>query len=86
VKFGELVQAMVEGDVPPAPVMELVGMRITEVEPGRTVFELEAGPQHANPMGTLHGGILADVAPTALALLGIEQPQEMTGRSLIRQR
>ena len=28
-------------------------------------------------------GILADVAPTALALLGIEQPSEMTGRSLI---
>ncbi len=29
------------------------------------------------------GGILADVAPTALALLGIEQPEAMTGRSLI---
>jgi 2,3-bisphosphoglycerate-independent phosphoglycerate mutase len=29
-------------------------------------------------------GILADVAPTALALLGIEQPAAMTGRSLIR--
>jgi 2,3-bisphosphoglycerate-independent phosphoglycerate mutase len=29
------------------------------------------------------GGILADVAPTALALLGVEQPSEMTGRSLI---
>jgi 2,3-bisphosphoglycerate-independent phosphoglycerate mutase len=28
-------------------------------------------------------GILADVAPTALALLGIEQPEEMTGRSLL---
>ena len=28
-------------------------------------------------------GILADVAPTALALLGIEQPSEMTGRSLL---
>ena len=28
-------------------------------------------------------GILADVAPTALALLGIEQPEAMTGRSLI---
>jgi 2,3-bisphosphoglycerate-independent phosphoglycerate mutase len=28
-------------------------------------------------------GILADVAPTALALLGIEQPAEMTGRSLL---
>ena len=30
------------------------------------------------------GGLLADVAPTALALLGIEQPPEMTGRSLLR--
>jgi 2,3-bisphosphoglycerate-independent phosphoglycerate mutase len=28
-------------------------------------------------------GILADVAPTILALLGIEQPPEMTGRSLL---
>ena len=28
-------------------------------------------------------GILADVAPTALALLGIDQPPEMTGRSLL---
>jgi 2,3-bisphosphoglycerate-independent phosphoglycerate mutase len=29
------------------------------------------------------GGVLADVAPTVLAVLGIEQPPEMTGRSLI---
>jgi len=29
------------------------------------------------------GGILADVAPTVLDLLGIEQPPQMTGRSLL---
>jgi len=29
------------------------------------------------------GGILADVAPTVLELLGIPQPEEMTGKSLI---
>ena len=29
------------------------------------------------------GGILADVAPTVLELLGVDQPAEMTGRSLI---
>ncbi|HWX87842.1 MAG TPA: 2,3-bisphosphoglycerate-independent phosphoglycerate mutase, partial [Solirubrobacteraceae bacterium] len=29
------------------------------------------------------GGILADVAPTVLDLLGIEQPSQMTGKSLI---
>ena len=32
------------------------------------------------------GGILADVAPTVLELLGIAQPAEMTGRSLIEAR
>jgi 2,3-bisphosphoglycerate-independent phosphoglycerate mutase len=29
------------------------------------------------------GGVLADVAPTILTLLGMEQPEEMTGRSLV---
>jgi 2,3-bisphosphoglycerate-independent phosphoglycerate mutase len=33
---------------------------------------------------TLRDGILADVAPTICALLGIEPPPSMTGRSLIR--
>jgi len=28
-------------------------------------------------------GILADVAPTVLQLMGIKQPKDMTGRSLI---
>jgi 2,3-bisphosphoglycerate-independent phosphoglycerate mutase len=31
----------------------------------------------------LAGGVLADVAPTVLRVLGIEQPAEMTGRSLV---
>jgi 2,3-bisphosphoglycerate-independent phosphoglycerate mutase len=34
-------------------------------------------------VGLRDGGILADVAPTALDVLGIEQPPEMTGRSLL---
>ena len=37
----------------------------------------------AEPLSLRDGGVLADVAPTVLALLGIEQPSEMTGRSLI---
>lgn len=34
----------------------------------------------------LRPGILADVAPTVLQLMGIEQPSEMTGRSLVYSR
>jgi 2,3-bisphosphoglycerate-independent phosphoglycerate mutase len=37
----------------------------------------------AAAQGVRDGGILADVAPTVLALLGQEQPLEMTGSSLI---
>src|SRR5262252_10213857 len=29
---------------------------------------LGAGPQHANPMGTLHGGILCDIADAAMGI------------------
>ena len=31
----------------------------------------------------LDGGRLADVAPTALKIMGLPQPEEMTGKSLI---
>jgi uncharacterized protein (TIGR00369 family) len=66
VKFFDALQAMARGDLDGPPVARLVGMRITHVEPGRTVFEMEAGPQHANPMGTLHGGILCDLVDGAM--------------------
>jgi 2,3-bisphosphoglycerate-independent phosphoglycerate mutase len=32
---------------------------------------------------SIKDGILADVAPTILALMGIEKPSEMTGKNLI---
>jgi 2,3-bisphosphoglycerate-independent phosphoglycerate mutase len=38
------------------------------------------GPEGA----TLKNGRLSDLAPTVLALMGLEQPEEMTGQSLIQ--
>ena len=32
---------------------------------------------------TVHDGVLADVAPTVLKLMGLEQPVEMTGKALV---
>src|SRR5437773_10812746 len=51
-----------------APGAKLIGFTLTALEPGRAAVEMEAGPQHANPMGTLHGGILCDVADAAMGL------------------
>ena len=65
--MGTLVDRIKAGEIG-APVSELIGFRLTSVEPGKAVFELDAGPQHANPMGTLHGGVLCDVADAAMGI------------------
>jgi uncharacterized protein (TIGR00369 family) len=62
-----LLEAMIRGDAPPPPVARLIGMRLIEIGDGEARFELEADPErHANPMGTLHGGILCDMADAAM--------------------
>ena len=62
------VRAMIAGTAPNPPVADLIGFRVVEVEAGRAVFVLDAGPQHANPMGTMHGGILCDLADAAMGI------------------
>ena len=57
---------IVAGEREPPPVAQLVDMRMVAVEEGKVTFELNAGPQHASPLGTVHGGIICDVADAAL--------------------
>ena len=64
----ERVDAMMRKEIPLPPAARLVGWDIVHHEPGRAVFEMVAGPQHANPMGTLHGGILCDLADAAMGI------------------
>ena len=67
-KMLDHIQAMVRGDAPPPPVATLIGFRLTAIEPGVAHLEFQAGGRHANPMGTLHGGVLCDVADAAMGL------------------
>src|SRR3981189_473468 len=50
------------------PVAQLIGFEAKEVADGHAVVTLTAGQQHANPMGTLHGGILCDIADAAMGM------------------
>jgi uncharacterized protein (TIGR00369 family) len=50
------------------PVARLVGFEAKDIADGRATVVLAAGPQHANPMGTLHGGILCDIADAAMGM------------------
>ena len=60
------------------PIAELIGFRIDEIASGRAVASLRSGSQHANPMGTLHGGVLCDLADAAMgmAFLSTVAPHE----------
>jgi uncharacterized protein (TIGR00369 family) len=50
----------------PAPIGRLLGLKLTDVSMGRATIEFEATERHANPMGTLHGGVLCDIADAAM--------------------
>ena len=64
----DTVQQMYRGELSPPPVARLIGFTLTAIQPGQAVIELEATAQHANPMGTLHGGILCDIADAAMGM------------------
>lgn len=49
-------------------VAELIGFKVEEISGGSAVGYLQAGPQHANPMGTMHGGVLCDLADAAMGM------------------
>ncbi|HXV02058.1 MAG TPA: PaaI family thioesterase [Gaiellaceae bacterium] len=52
----------------PPPVADLIGIEVLERGEGETVFKLEAEERHSNPMGTIHGGILCDLADAAMGM------------------
>src|SRR3978361_218981 len=64
----ENARRMIAGEVPPPPIASLIGFSLAEVESGRAQFVLDADERHHNPMGTLHGGILCDIADIAMGL------------------
>ncbi len=64
----ERIERIRIGEVPPPPIAQLLGFEIGSVEPGRVVIRFRAGPEHANPMGTLHGGVFCDLADAAMGM------------------
>jgi len=50
----------------PAPIGKLLGLKLLQAENGMAVVEFIADERHANPAGTLHGGVLCDIADAAM--------------------
>lgn len=67
-KMLDLSEAIARGDAPPPPIAQLIGFDLVSVKPGEAVVEFQATESHANPMGTLHGGVLCDIADAAMGI------------------
>jgi len=65
----DLLARFRRGESTPVPMAELIGMRLLEIDARGAIFDLEVDlAQHANPMGTLHGGVLCTLADSAMGM------------------
>jgi len=62
----EFLRAIRDGRLPPAPMAQLLGFELVEVEPGHVVFEVLPGEWHYNPIGVVHGGLAMTLLDSAM--------------------
>jgi uncharacterized protein (TIGR00369 family) len=65
-KMRDGMESMVRGETPMPAAATLIGMRLESFAAGEALVVLEATAAHANPMGTVQGGLLAAVADAAM--------------------
>ncbi|HMG73303.1 MAG TPA: PaaI family thioesterase [Pyrinomonadaceae bacterium] len=70
----------------PPMIAKTLGFRLIEVGPGTATMELMADTEiHANPMGTIHGGVLCDIADAAIGTAhasGLKEDESFTSIDL----
>ncbi len=62
------MQSVMRGGATAPPIATLIGFALMSITPDEAVVRLEVTERHANPMGTLHGGVLCDIADAAMGM------------------
>jgi uncharacterized protein (TIGR00369 family) len=62
----EIMQAMLNGEVPYPHIADTMDFCVVEVGPGRAVFQGTPQLKHYNPLGSVHGGWYATLLDSAL--------------------
>ena len=91
-EFFKLVAA--DGEAPaaesrfiyPPAIAKTLGFKLIEVGPGTATMEIVVdADKHANPMGTIHGGVFCDIADAAIGTAhatGLEEGESFTSLDL----
>ena len=64
----ERLQAAYEGNAEPPPIMKTLGMNFVHLEEGKARLTMKVDQKFYNPMGTLHGGIMTDIADASMGV------------------
>jgi uncharacterized protein (TIGR00369 family) len=62
----QLMQAMIAGHLPPAPIARMMVMRGSAAGEGWIEFVATPGRDHYNPIGTVHGGYAATLLDSCM--------------------
>jgi uncharacterized protein (TIGR00369 family) len=62
----DFMRAILNGELPPPPMAQTLGYRVTHVAAGEVVFAGAPGMAHTNPMGGVHGGWYGTVLDSAM--------------------
>lgn len=62
----EIMQAMLDGELPFPHIAETMDFSLVEVGPGKAIFQGVPQLKHYNPLGTVHGGWYATLLDSAL--------------------
>ena len=61
--FGE----MISGNLPQPPIAKTLDFQLTEAMEGTAVFEIDCSEFHYNPLGAVHGGVIATLLDSAMS-------------------
>src|SRR3979411_124924 len=64
----DMAKRIVAGELQQPPISRHLRAKLTAIEAGKARIELGADERLANPMGTLHGGVLCDIADAAMGM------------------
>ena len=67
---------MADDAYPTWPLGCVLGIELESMGDGESRWRMDVGPKHANPMGTIHGGVLCDIGDAALSTAYMSTLQE----------
>jgi uncharacterized protein (TIGR00369 family) len=64
----ERLREVSEGKADPPPIMMTLGMKVVQFGEGKATLKMNVDRKFYNPMGTLHGGVMTDLADACMGI------------------